>query len=148
MFAGFRSTFTGKKAWKWSATFSLLAKNFDMLDLGWAWFHNRRWSYANSLQVGGKSLKSFEEWNFSGQKSLTIALSLKDKVLMESFPSINLQLVAGWEYACLSQKTHNFNLSTEPCRLSAVYAKWHWSIWYQIVSDQNIGSFISCLGAP
>ena len=33
---------------------------------------------------------------------------------MERFPSINLQLVGGWEYACLSQKTHNFNLSTEP----------------------------------
>ena len=42
-------------------------------------------------------------------KFLTIALSLKDiepglKSPMENFPSINLQLVAGWEYACLSQK--------------------------------------------
>ena len=49
-----------------------------------------------------------------------IALSLKDielrlKSPMESFPSINLQLVAGWEYACLGQKTAKFNyLSTEP----------------------------------
>ena len=38
-----------------------------------------------------------------------IALSLKDetglKSPMKSFPSINLQSVAGWEYACLSQKT-------------------------------------------
>ena len=39
-----------------------------------------------------------------------IVLSLKDielglKSPMESFPSINLQSVAGWEYACLSQKT-------------------------------------------
>ena len=37
-------------------------------------------------------------------------LSLKDielglKSPMESFPSINLQSAAGWEYACLSQKT-------------------------------------------
>ena len=40
---------------------------------------------------------------------------------MESFPSINLESVDGWEYACLSQKTHNFNLSTE-LGLSAVYA--------------------------
>ena len=38
---------------------------------------------------------------------------MKDKSPMESFPSINLQLVAGWEYACLSQKTQNFNLSRE-----------------------------------
>ena len=39
-----------------------------------------------------------------------IALSLKDielgqKSSKESFPSINLQSVAGGEYACLSQKT-------------------------------------------
>ena len=44
------------------------------------------------------------------RKFLTIALALKDIVLglkgpMESFPSIKLQSVAGWEYACLSQKT-------------------------------------------
>ena len=39
-----------------------------------------------------------------------IELSLKDiklgrKSPMESFPSINLQSVAGWKYASLSQKT-------------------------------------------
>ena len=39
-----------------------------------------------------------------------IALLLKDielglKSPMESFSSINLQSVAGWEYACLNQKT-------------------------------------------
>ena len=39
-----------------------------------------------------------------------IVLSLKDiklrlKSPMESILSINLQSVAGWEYACLSQKT-------------------------------------------
>ena len=39
-----------------------------------------------------------------------IALSLKDielglKSPMQSFPSIELQSVAGWEYACLSQNT-------------------------------------------
>ena len=39
-----------------------------------------------------------------------IALLLKDielglKSPMESFPSINLQSVASWEYACLNQKT-------------------------------------------
>ena len=60
--------------------------------------------------VGSKSLKSFEEWNFLGKKFLTIVLLLKDiklglKIPMESFPSINLQSVAGWEYACLNQKT-------------------------------------------
>ena len=60
--------------------------------------------------VGSKSLKSFEEWNFLGYKFLTIALLLKDielglKIPMESFSSINLQSVAGWEYACLNQKT-------------------------------------------
>ena len=43
-------------------------------------------------------------------KFVTIALSLKDIELglqspMESFPSINLQSVAGSEYPCLSQKT-------------------------------------------
>ena len=43
------------------------------------------------------------------------------------------------------KRLHSFKYRT---RLSAVYAKWHWSIWYQIVSDQNIGSFVSCLGAP
>ena len=39
-----------------------------------------------------------------------IALLLKDielglKSSMESFPSINLQSVAGWKYACLNQMT-------------------------------------------
>ena len=39
-----------------------------------------------------------------------IAFLLKDielglKSPMESFPSINLQSVAGWKYACLNQKT-------------------------------------------
>ena len=39
-----------------------------------------------------------------------IALSLKDielglKSPMQSFPSLELQSVAGWEYACLSQNT-------------------------------------------
>ena len=37
-----------------------------------------------------------------------IALSFKDielKSPIESFPSIYLQSVAGWEYDCLSQKT-------------------------------------------
>ena len=29
----------------------------------------------------------------------------RTKSPMESFPSINLQSVAGWEYACLNQKT-------------------------------------------
>ena len=43
-------------------------------------------------------------------KFLTIAKSLKDIKLglerpTESFPSIKLHSVAGWEYACLSQKT-------------------------------------------
>ena len=42
--------------------------------------------------------------------SYTIELSLNDielerKSPMESFPSINLQSVAGWQYACLSQNT-------------------------------------------
>ena len=60
--------------------------------------------------VGSKSLKSFEEWIFLGKKFLTIVLLLKDiklglKIPVESFPSINLQSVAGWEYACLNQKT-------------------------------------------
>ena len=65
------------------------------------------------MQIGGQSLKSFKKWNFLGWKFLTIALSLKDielglKSPVESFPSINLQSVAGWEYACLSQKTVQF----------------------------------------
>ena len=64
----------------------------------------------DQVQVGDKSLKSFEQWKFWGKKFLTIALSLKDIELglkgpIERFPSINLQSVAGWEYACLSQKT-------------------------------------------
>ena len=62
------------------------------------------------LASGSKSFKSFEEWNFLGPKFVMIVLSLKTielglKSPMESFPSINLQSVAGWEYACLSQKT-------------------------------------------
>ena len=45
-----------------------------------------------------------------------IVVSLKDDELglkspMESFPSINLLLVAGSEYACLSQRLHSL-LST------------------------------------
>ena len=60
--------------------------------------------------VGSKSLKSFEEWNLLGYKFLTIALLLKDielglKSPVESFPSINLQSVAGWKYGCFNQKT-------------------------------------------
>ena len=41
---------------------------------------------------------------------------------MESFPSINLQSVAGWEYACLSQRQHSLSDRT---KLPEVYAKWH-----------------------
>ena len=65
----------------------------------------------SSLQVDSQSLKSFEEWNFLEWKFLTIAFVIEgyrtrtEKSYMESFPSINLQWVAGWEYACLSQKT-------------------------------------------
>ena len=65
--------------------------------------------------VGSKSLKSFEEWNFLGYKFVTIALLLKDielglKSPVENFPYINLQSVTGWEYACLNQKTAQFNI--------------------------------------
>ena len=47
---------------------------------------------------------------FVEEKFLTLVLSLKDIVAglkspMESFLSINVQSVARWEYACLSQKT-------------------------------------------
>ena len=82
------------------------------LTTGQAWFYNQRWSRANSLQVGGKSLKSFEEWNFLGEKFLTIELSLKDMKLklkspMESFPSVNLKLVAGCAYAWV-KRPYNF----------------------------------------
>ena len=111
------------------------------LTIGQAWFYNQRWSCANSLQVGGKFLKSFEEWNFLGEKFLTIELSLKDiklklKSPMESFPSINLKSVAGCENARV-KRPYNFKYGT---RLSAVYAKWHWSIWYQIVSVSWLSS--------
>ena len=111
------------------------------LTTGEAWFYNQRWSCANSLQVGGKSLKSFEEWNFLGEKFLTIALSLKDMKLklkspMESFPSINLKSVAGCEHSWV-KRPYSFKYGT---RLSAVYAKWHWSIWYQIVSESWLSS--------
>ena len=111
------------------------------LTTGQAWFYNQRWSCANSLQVGGKSLKSFEEWNILGEEFLTIALSLKDMKLklkspMESFPSINLKSVAGCENARV-KRPYNFKYGT---RLSAVYAKWHWSIWYQIVSVSWLSS--------
>ena len=76
------------------------------LTSGQAEFYNHRWSFTNSLQVGGKSLKSFEEWNFQRW----IVLSLKDikldlKTPMESFPSIERQWVTGWEYPCWSRKT-------------------------------------------
>ena len=76
------------------------------LTSGQAQFYNHRWSFTNSLQVGGKSLKSFEEWNFQRW----IVLSLKDikldlKTPMESFPSIKRQWVTGWEYSCWSRKT-------------------------------------------
>ena len=51
-----------------SLSAQLCCNQNDMLDLtGRACFYNQRWSYATSLQVilvGGKSLKSFEEWNF------------------------------------------------------------------------------------
>ena len=51
-------------------------------------FYNQRWSYANSLLVGGKSLKSFKERNFVRQKFLTIALSMKHiKQELQSPPS-------------------------------------------------------------
>ena len=82
-------------------------------------------------------------WNFLGQKFLTTELSLKDielglKSPMESFPFINLQSVAGWEYIYLFEKRpHNFKYGTG---LSAVYAIWHWSIWYQIVSVSRLSS--------
>ena len=40
-------------------------------------------------------------------------IELELKIPMESFPSINLQSVAGGEYACLSKK-NRIILSTEP----------------------------------
>ena len=66
----FLKTFTVREsARKWSVTFSLMAQlrsviRMICLTTGWAWFYNQRLSYANSLQFGGKSLKSFEECNF------------------------------------------------------------------------------------
>ena len=41
-------------------------------------------------------------------------IELRLKSPMESFPSINLQSVlAGWEYACLSQKTAKFYVQNQ-----------------------------------
>ena len=108
-----------RRSEKWSVTFSLLAQLRCIIRVicfthsGRAWFYYQRWSYENSLLVDGKSLKSLEEWNFLGQKFLTTELSLKDielglKSPMESFPFINLQSVAGWEYTCLRKERIKF----------------------------------------
>ena len=91
------------------------------LTTGRARFYNKRWSYANSLQDGSKSLKSLEEWNFLGQKFLTIAVSLKDIELgldgrMESFTFIKLQSVSGWEVDKFA--------GADPTPVSTVLRKW------------------------
>ena len=91
------------------------------LTTGRARFYNKRWSYANFLQDGSKSLKSLEEWNFLGQKLLTIAVSLKDIELgldgrMESFTFIKLQSVSGWEVDKFA--------SADPTPISTVVRKW------------------------
>ena len=61
----FLKTFTVREsARKWSVTFSLMAQLRSVIRMICLHFYNPRWSYPNSLQVGGKSLKSFEECNF------------------------------------------------------------------------------------
>ena len=121
MFARFRSTFAAKKEWKFSVTFSLLAQlccnQSDML------YHRLSvvllskviiWKFPTSWR---QIILWKAKWNFLGQKFLTTELSLKDIELglnspMESFPFINLQSVAGWEYTCL--RKDRIILSTEP----------------------------------
>ena len=116
---GFRSTFAAKREWKWSVygslvywlSYAVIRMIHVCLTTGQAWFCSQRWSYANSLQVSRKPLKGFEEWISYDRNFLRLSYkSLKNIELgltspMESFSSINLQLVAGWEDACLSQKT-------------------------------------------
>ena len=104
------------------------------LTTGRARFYNQRWSYNNSLLVGGKSLKSFKEWNFLGQKFLTTVLSLKDIELknpVKAFLPLIYNRYLVDNMIVWVKRPHSFKYQT---RLSAVYAKWHWSIWYQIVS--------------
>ena len=111
------------------------------LTTGRARFYNQRWSYANSLQVGGKSLKSFKEWNFSGKIFLSIALSLKDIELKRPTESFPWPLIYNWQLVentlVWVKRPHSFKYRT---RLSAVYAKWHWSIWHQDVSVSWLSS--------
>ena len=78
---------------KWSVTLSLLAQlrcnQNDMLDYwGWARFYNQGWSYAIFLQVGDKSLKSFEEWEinkFNFRSFSTISRHLEGNLHMITF---------------------------------------------------------------
>ena len=93
--------------WRLAYWLSYPASRMVCLTTGRAWFYDRRWSHANQAkQIFGKLWRSSED----RVKFDMIALSLKDiepglKSPMESFPSINLQLVVGWEYVCLSQNT-------------------------------------------
>ena len=83
------------------------------LTTGQAW--NQRWSYTNSL---ASCRQIFEKlWRV---KFLRIEISC-DWVVIEGYQT----------------SPHNFKYGTW---LSAVYAKWHWSIWYQIVSASWLSS--------
>ena len=100
------------KTWKWLhvVTFGLLAQLLSYaviriicLTTGWARFYKHRWSFTNSLQVGGKSLKSLEVKFLTMDCVVIEGYQTRKKTPMESFPSI---VIGNWlRICCLSRKT-------------------------------------------
>ena len=132
---GFRSTFAAKKEWKWSVTFSLLARLRCTKSEGHDWLQVERGSIIKvdhmeiSFKLTANLSKAFEGWKFVGSKFLTIELSLKDikKSPMESFPSKSA--IGVWLRICLFESIDRIILSTEPG-----------SLRYQIVSVSWLSS--------
>ena len=107
------------------------------LTTGRAWFYNQRRLFANSLQQWRPIFEKLRRVKF-----LRIEIMSYDCVVTEGYRtrtkksyrklSFHWSAIGSW---LSKKKPHSFKYGT---RLSAVYAKWHWSMWYQILS-------VSCL---
>ena len=142
MFTRFRSTFVAKKEWKWSVTFSLLAQ-LRCIKPEYDWLQVERGSIikGDHMQIPfnltanlPKALKSEISYNFL---RLSCHLRISEKVVWKAFLPLSCNRWLVENMLVWVKRPHNFKYGTG---LSTVYAKWHWSIWYQIVSVSWLSS--------
>ena len=146
MFTGFRSTFAAKKEWKWSVTLSLLAQlrcnQNDMID----YIQVERGSIikGDHMEIRfklmanlWKALKSEINLRIEILLRLSCHWRISKKVLLKAFLPLICNRYLVENMLVWVKRPHNFKCRTG---LSAVYAKWHWSIWYQLVSVSWLSS--------